>query len=426
MRSFCSLVAFFGLASIAAAAPTPEESFISKRVLQPLPLSTTDRWIIDASGAKVPFVGINWPGAADTMVPEGLQYQSIVSIVGKIAETGFNAVRLTFAIEMVDDILDNGGDVSLETTFANALGAANGATILAQVLANNPQFTAATTRLQVFDAIAIELAAQNIYLHLDNHVSKAMWCCALNDGNSWFGDTYFDTTKWVRGLTYMATHGATNWPTFSSVGLRNELRLPTTFAPGLLPYDWSTWTTQMTTAAASIHTANPNVLIFFGGWNSDFDISGAVSGNYFSLASLPYANKFVYEMHEYDEHLTGLGCTPYKIIMEGFGFDAITTTNGQRAPLVITEWGHDETDASGAYNQAYSTCLVSIMESAQLGFMLWVVAGSYYIRSGVQDTDESYGLLTHDWSAYRGDASLAALTSLISATYSAYGVTANT
>jgi hypothetical protein len=109
MRSFCSLVAFFGLASIAAAAPTPEESFISKRVLQPLPLSTTDRWIIDASGAKVPFVGINWPGAADTMVPEGLQYQSIVSIVGKIAETGFNAVRLTFAIEMVDDILDNGG-----------------------------------------------------------------------------------------------------------------------------------------------------------------------------------------------------------------------------------------------------------------------------------------------------------------------------
>lgn len=59
---------------------------------------------------------------------------------------------------------------------------------------------------QVFDAVAAGLAAQNIYVHLDNHVSKAMWCCSLTDGNSWFGDTYFDTNKWIRGLSYMAAH----------------------------------------------------------------------------------------------------------------------------------------------------------------------------------------------------------------------------
>jgi hypothetical protein len=61
-------------------------------------------------------------------------------------------------------------------------------------------------RRQAFDAVAAELAAQNIYLHLDNHVSKAMWCCSLTDGNSWFGDTYFDTNQWIRGLLYMASH----------------------------------------------------------------------------------------------------------------------------------------------------------------------------------------------------------------------------
>jgi hypothetical protein len=33
-----------------------------------------------------------------------------------------------------------------------------------------------------------------------------MWCCSLTDGNSWFGDTYFDTNKWIRGLSYMASH----------------------------------------------------------------------------------------------------------------------------------------------------------------------------------------------------------------------------
>lgn len=121
----------------------------TKRALQPLPFSSEDRWIIDASGAHVPYVGINWPGAADTMLPEGLQYQSISNIVSKVSQTGFNAVRLTFAIEMVDDILDNGGDVSLNTTLTNALGAANGTIVLGQILANNPQFNAGTTRLQV-------------------------------------------------------------------------------------------------------------------------------------------------------------------------------------------------------------------------------------------------------------------------------------
>ena len=123
-----------------------------KRSLQPLPLSRNDRWIVDANNNKVPFVGINWPGAADTMLPEGLQYQSIANIVQKISQTGFNAVRLTFAIEMVDDILDNGGDVSLSGTLTTALGQENGTAILGKILRNNPQFTAQTTRLQVRSA----------------------------------------------------------------------------------------------------------------------------------------------------------------------------------------------------------------------------------------------------------------------------------
>lgn len=119
-----------------------------QRTLQPLPLSSSDRWIVDANNNHVPFVGINWPGAADTMLPEGLSYQSIASIVEKISQTEFNIVRLTFAIEMVDDILDDGGDVTLNETLTNALGQHNGTVVLRNIIANNPQFTAETTRLQ--------------------------------------------------------------------------------------------------------------------------------------------------------------------------------------------------------------------------------------------------------------------------------------
>jgi hypothetical protein len=114
-----------------------------------LPLSTSDRWIVDIDGNHVPYVGINWAGAADTMLPEGLQWQSISDIVAKITELNLNVVRLTFAIEMVDNILDDGGDVTIQDTLTTALGEANGTTALGHILAHNPQFSANTTRLQV-------------------------------------------------------------------------------------------------------------------------------------------------------------------------------------------------------------------------------------------------------------------------------------
>ena len=64
----------------------------------------------------------------------------------------------------------------------------------------------ASGKIKVFDAIAAECFKQEIYVHLDNHVSKAQWCCSTDDGNAWFGDKYFDVAKWKRGLKYMATH----------------------------------------------------------------------------------------------------------------------------------------------------------------------------------------------------------------------------
>jgi hypothetical protein len=397
--------------------------------MQPLPLSSQDRWIVDANGRHVPYVGINWPGAADVMIPEGLQYQSIKSIAGKLTETGFNVVRLTFAIEMVDDILDNGGDVTLQDALCKALGTDNGMAILSKMLANNPQFTPQTTRLQVFDAVAAELAAQNIYLHLDNHVSKAMWCCALNDGNSWFGDTYFDTSKWIRGLSYMAAHGKAHWPTFASVGLRNELRPSTAQVATLLSYNWNTWKTYMTSAASAVHAANLDLLIFFSGLDSDFNIEPAVGGSAaqtpgftFHVSDYEWSHKLVFELHEYDEQISGW-CWLYQRALDTFGFDATYKSGSgtNRAPLVISEWGHDQSDASGTYNSNYATCLRSFMAERALGWMMWVLAGSYYVRSGVQDPDESYGLLNHDWSGYRGDKSLQAIKDLISATYAQYG-----
>ncbi len=209
------------------------------------PLFTSARWIYDASGTNVTYAGVNWPAHAESMLPEGLQYQSIADIISKIKSLGMNSIRLTYATEMVDQIYDNEGkDVDIQRAFIEALGEINGTVILEKVLANNPSFTSTTTRLevsrllkligirrpcvhpngiQVFDAVAAECAKHQIYVHLDNHISTAKWCCIPWDNNTWWGDIEFPVDKWVRGLEYMATHGK-SWPAFTSTSLRNELR----------------------------------------------------------------------------------------------------------------------------------------------------------------------------------------------------------
>lgn len=105
---------------------------------------------MDANGAKFTYAGVNWPGASESMIPEGLQYQSIEDIVAKIKNLSMNSIRLTYATELIDQIYENGGvDIAIQTAFTDALGQENGTAILNKVMANNPSFSSNTTRLEV-------------------------------------------------------------------------------------------------------------------------------------------------------------------------------------------------------------------------------------------------------------------------------------
>lgn len=115
-----------------------------------LPFVVKGSEMINTKGDAVKVAGTNWPGHNDVMVPEGLQYKSIAEIVADIKSLGMNVIRLTYAIEMIDQIFDNNGDdIDLQTAFIEALGEDDGKTVLADVLAKNPQFTASSKRLEV-------------------------------------------------------------------------------------------------------------------------------------------------------------------------------------------------------------------------------------------------------------------------------------
>jgi hypothetical protein len=147
------IAALLVLAGLSTAAPSPNvvQDEPAKRAGWPNgPFVTSGRWILDATGKNLTYAGTNWPGHNDVMIPEGLQYQSIETIVQKVKSLGMNAVRLTFAIQMIDEIYSNGGqDITIQRAFVQALGQANGTRVLNQVLAKNPRFNASTTRLQV-------------------------------------------------------------------------------------------------------------------------------------------------------------------------------------------------------------------------------------------------------------------------------------
>lgn len=197
-RIFSGLV----LTSLVAAAPSAK----LKRAASILPLSTEGRDIVDANGDVFHYMSTNWPGHQEIMIPEGLQHSSVEDIVSWFPKLGLNSVRLPFAIELVDDYLANATDQTLEKSVLNAIPGTNGTDVLSSILEKNPQFTKDTTRLEVWDAVGKELSRQGVIIHLDNHVSKAFWCCGDNDGNGWFGERFFDVENWKRGLAFMAKH----------------------------------------------------------------------------------------------------------------------------------------------------------------------------------------------------------------------------
>lgn len=249
------------------------------------------------------------------------------------------------------------------------------------------------------------------------------------------------------------------------MGLRNELRDPFSATPpqSLENTTWTTWKIRMVQGANAIHAANPDVLIFFGGRIFDFDISAPVQGKFasepgfnFSIAEFSFKSKFVFEQHQYDQGLVDDACTSYRDILTAFGSDVMTirsngttnetltngtTTNGtsNRAPLVMTEWGHDQTDESGAFKEKFRRCLMDFMVDRQISWMVWVMGGSYYTREGVQDKDEPWGestvfseailmnanltvvaILDHNWDAYRGKSSIRQLQHDMERTYEAF------
>ncbi|KAH7183333.1 glycoside hydrolase superfamily [Fusarium flagelliforme] len=405
MKQFVSPLLAFGclIGNVAAAWPNG-------------PFKTSGRWIVNANDEKVNLAGANWPGHGEVMVPEGLQYQSIKDVLSDIKGIGMNAIRLTFATEMVDQIYANDGkDIDIKTAFEEGLGKENGTIVLEKVLKNNPSFTPETTRLetQVYDAIAAECLRQEIYINLDNHISEGKWCCGGDDLNTWWGDSQFDTEKWVRGGAYMAAH-AKKWPAKVSQSLRNEPREPTNNAKlKEESYHWSDLYKYMRQGADAVHEADPEAIIVISGMNYDTYVTPLYSGEKMEPRGEVFnrddfkgygKDKLVLEIHTYENK--GTSCPSLRYNLYNKGFQAMNESDPNVAevfPVMLTEFGQAMNGPDYETAKTYVSCLSEYLPEIQASWFIWVIVGRYYTRQGTQEFDDSWGMKKPDWSGWRND-----------------------
>ena len=205
------------------------------------------------------------------------------------------------------------------------------------------------------------------------------------------------------------------------MSLRNELRQSSD--SGAQPYTWNDWMDNVIPAATGIHSNNSAPLIFFSGFGYDTDDTYPIqrqtwNGVTFTPESYPFQDKIVYEIHNYQTSAT---CDQIEPNLYYNAYCAMNVTDmscPNHGPVVMTEFGFNQMD--GSNGTPYAQCIQSTVLNQPGypgGWMQWVLAGSYYIRTGTQDDDETWGesspsfyrypalisvgLMNHDWSGWR-------------------------
>ena len=293
------------------------------------PLTTRGADIINGGGQSIRLAGVNWPGAhQDHRVPSMLDRLSRDEIAARIAEEGFNHVRLTWATG----------------TFSNKDGTPYAAPADGGQVAANPDLRGAAP-WDVYWACVDALAGAGLAVITNQHLHFPGCCCSDTDVNGlWYNDNWpaeVFTSTWIRVAQASASrplvvgHDLHNEWRPAKIG--GQMRTPTwgTGSSGSFPTDARLLMQNIT---GRIRAEDPDCLAICEGLNYASDLSKA--------GAYPVTGKgIVYSLHDYKWfHPDGQSQAGY--------FDAMDTRGGYLArqgiaPLWIGEWGSDNARIPG-------------------------------------------------------------------------------
>jgi len=333
-----------------------------------VPLSTStigDKVVVvDSEGKRVKLACVNWYGAhMEGHVVNGLDKQTISSIASTIRNLGFNCIRLPFSLEQIyEDPFIEAGRLSANTDL-------NGA-----------------TAMEVFDAVVSGLTAEGLMVILNNHNSKAGWCCSEQDGEGLWWTNQYPEEMWIQALAMMAERYLGD-PLVVGIDLRNELRSAHGHSPswgtGTEKYDWAL---AAETAGNMVLQINPNLLILVEGT----EYAGNLEGARQRPILLTQPSQLVYSGHMYPFWWdTTLSYERFKERMVERQTFVREPGNSYSAAYWMGEFG------TGSDDEAWGKIIKYLRES-DADWSYWAIDG--YKRPG---EDESYGILLPDYKTVR-------------------------
>lgn len=326
------------------------------------PLHTDGHHIVDSAGHAVRLTSVNWYGFDEKeYVAGGLDHAPLPRIVALIEKIGVNSVRLPWANETLE----------------------SNPVVQDYAVAANPQFKGKRA-MDVMDAVIDALARAHIMVILDNHVSRADWCCSETDGNGlWFNDEYPEE-KWLADWTALARRYASQ-PWVVGADLRNELRNGAAWGGTNPKLDWHAGAER---GGKAVLTGNPRLLIMVEGPNYSTDLTGFDR----LPVKLPVEHRLVYSPHAYDNSY-GAHDEHYEARA---GFLAHKEPG---VPVWFGEMGTCQKLDCGENSEWFKLFVRDVLaKNDQLGWSYWPLNGTQ--SSGASrkyDAVETYGLLTTNY-----------------------------
>ena len=331
------------------------------------PLHTDGHRIVDAARHTVRLTSVNWYGFDEKeYVAGGLDHAPLATIVEQIKAIGVNSVRLPWANETLEHD-------PVPPDYA---------------LAANPQLKGKHA-MAVMDAVIAALAREHIMVILDNHVSRADWCCSEKDGNGlWYNPDYPETNWLADWQTIARRYRNQHWVV--GADLRNELRNGAAWGGTDPKLDWHAAAAR---GGKAVLAGNPRLLIMVEGPEYSTNFAGFDK----LPVQLPVEHRLVYSPHAYN--IDAHPFANYEELKQAYTARAgflLHTEPG--VPLWIGEFGTCQNLDCGANSDWFRMFVRLLQENQLLSWSYWPLNGTQ--SSGVTrkyDAVETYGLLSPDY-----------------------------
>jgi endoglucanase len=330
------------------------------------PLQTSGYDIVDAAGRRVRLTSVNWYGFDQKeFVAGGLDVAPLQVIIEQIRAIGVNSVRLAWANEMFE---------------TNPM-------VPYYAVRANPQFKGKRA-LEVMDAVIAALARAHIMVILDNHMSRADWCCKDDDDNGLWYNAEYPEEEWLADWrAVVRNYKEQRW--VIGADLRNELRNGAQWGGSDPRLDWHAAAER---GGNAVLAENPNLLVMVEGPQYSTDFTAFAT----QPLVLKVPQRVVYSPHAYS--FSGHPFQNYEELKQAYDTRAGFLLHTEPAvPLWVGEFGTCQTLDCGD-NSQWFRWFIEYLREKDLSWSYWPLNGTQ--SSGVSrkfGDIETYGLLSPDY-----------------------------